>query len=362
MIVYHGTTRRRALRICEEGFLRRKPSRRVWFAEGHGYAMRRARQQARRAHDRPVVLTCEIAIHQLRERLGKRRVFHHHGVIAIDAAVPVTVLRSHPVVDSPSTPRDLATWANCLLGLKPFKGVSPKHPGIERLSKWVVNRLRTQGNKPIKPSELVAMAQQWLSEYFDGVEVDLDRLTSYRKVQQIDVAAEIPLPAADPQEERAVDNLEDDRPDHRAKGLTLLAKLGADDLFDWCAMFLEGEPAEVQVAALRAMRQCEPDDPGLIEPYAESPDKRVRGAAIAALAKHGGSAADEWYERGLKDPEACVRMETAGVLKFLDPKTHRKAFELARYDPNPEIAKLARKLTEHHGFSQLAGRRAKVNP
>ena len=165
MIVYHGTTRRRAMRICEEGFLPRKPSRRVWFAEGHGYAMCRARQQARRAHDRPVVLTCEIGIGQLRERLGKRRVFHHHGVIAIDATVSVTVLRSHPVVDSPTTPRDLVTWVNTLLGLKSYKGVSPKHPGIERLSKWVVNRLRTQGNKPIKPPELIRMARQWLSEY-----------------------------------------------------------------------------------------------------------------------------------------------------------------------------------------------------
>ena len=54
-------------------------------------------------------------------------------------------------------------------------------------------------------------------------------------------------------------------------------------------------------------------------------------------------------------------METARVLKFLDPKTHRKAFNLARHDPNPEIAKLARKLTEHHGFAQLPGRGANVN-
>jgi len=360
MIVYHGTTRRRALRICEEGFLPRKPSRRVWFAEGHGYAMRRARQQARRAHDRPVVLTCEIGIHQLRQRLGKRRLFHHHGVIAIDALVPVNVLRSHPVVDSPTTPRDLATWANRLLNLKAYKGVSPKHPGIERLSKWVANRLRTQGNKPIKPAELVAVAQQWLSEYFDGVEVDLDRLTSYRKVQQIDVAAEMALPAADPAEDQVLECLESNKPATRARGLKLLAKLAGDDLFDWCAMFLEGESAEVQVAALRAMLHCEPDDPGLIEPHTESSHKRVRAAAIAALAKHGGAAADEWYERGLKDPEPCVRMETAHVLKFLDPKAHRKVFELARYDPNPEIAKLARKLTEHHGFSQLAGRPAKA--
>jgi len=350
MIVYHGTTRRRALRICEEGFLPRKPSRRVWFAEGHGYALGRARTQARRAHDRPVVLTCDINLHQMRERFGKRRVFVRRGVIAIDAPVPVSALRSHPVVDSPTTPRDLATWVNMLLGLKPYKGVSPKHPGIARLSKWVVNRLRSQANKPIKPPELVAMARQWLSEYFDGVEVDLDRLTSHRKVHEIDLATKTSLPATDPLEDRALDCLESDKPARRATGLKLLAKLGADDLFDWCAMFLEDEPAEVRVAALQTMLHCEPDDPSLIESYAESPDKRVRSAAIAALAKHGGAKADEWHERGLKDPEPCVRMETARVLKFLDPKTHRKAFELARHDPNPEIEKLAKKLIEHQGY------------
>ena len=60
MIVYHGTTRRRAMRIGKEGFLPKKPSRRVWFAQGRGYALGRAKTQARRAHGRPAVLKCEI--------------------------------------------------------------------------------------------------------------------------------------------------------------------------------------------------------------------------------------------------------------------------------------------------------------
>ncbi len=33
MIVYHGTTRRRALRIRDEGFQPKKPSRKVWFRD-----------------------------------------------------------------------------------------------------------------------------------------------------------------------------------------------------------------------------------------------------------------------------------------------------------------------------------------
>ena len=94
MIAYHGTTNLRAERICQEGFLPRKPSKRVWFAEGRGYAERRARQQARRAHARPVVLTCELDLQVLRRRLGPKKVRHKSGILAIDGPVPVSMIRS----------------------------------------------------------------------------------------------------------------------------------------------------------------------------------------------------------------------------------------------------------------------------
>ena len=67
-----------------EGFLPKKPSRRVWFAEQRNYAMGRARTQARRAKDRPAVLTCELNLGRLRAQFGKKKVFHRNGVIAID--------------------------------------------------------------------------------------------------------------------------------------------------------------------------------------------------------------------------------------------------------------------------------------
>ena len=353
MIVYHGTTHRRALRICQEGFIPRKPSRRVWFAESYGFAMGRARTQARRAHDRPVVLTCDINIPQMRQRLTSRRVFCRNRVIAIDAPISVSVLRSHPEVDSPTSPKDLATWVNLLLGLKHYKGVSQGDPGIQRLSRWVVNRLRSQPRKSVSPAELVLLARQWLPEYFDGVEVDLERLKTRRRARQIDLAVDTSLPAINPLEAEALQCLESDRPRRRARGLKLLAKVEDPDLFDWCGMYLEGEMIEVQVAALRCMRQCDPDDPRIIVPYTESEDRRLRAAAIAALAKHGGPRAAWWYERGLKDPEACILLETAQVLKYLDPKQHRKIFELARYDPNPEVARIAEKLTAHMGYRPI---------
>ena len=72
MIVYHGTTSRRAHRICREGFLPKKPSRRVWFAESRRYALGRAKTQARRTRDSAVVLACEIDVDQIRITFAAR--------------------------------------------------------------------------------------------------------------------------------------------------------------------------------------------------------------------------------------------------------------------------------------------------
>jgi len=352
MICFHGTTRKRAIRICEAGFEPRKPSRRVWFARGKGYAERRARTQAHRAHDQPVVLTCDLNLQEFRRRYGAKRVMHRNGIIAIDGPVPVTVLRSHPVYDHPGTPQDLARWVNHLLRLKQHKGVSAKHPGIGRLSQWVMRRQRHRPNARIKPTELLELARQWLPDYFRDVAVDLDRLHAHH-VPHAEADAE-PAPAIDPREEEALDCLAAPNARRRVRGLHLLAELGDPDLVDWCTMFLHDEAVAVRVAALRMMRRCDEIEPEEVEPLAESASKRVRAAAIATLACHGGDTAPAWFERGLKDPSACVRQETARLLDRLDPETHHAVFDLARYDPNPAIAHRAKTLIAGKGYADAA--------
>jgi len=351
MIVYHGTSDRRARRICEAGFVPRKPSRRVWFAEGRGYALRRAKTQARRRRDRPVVLTCEINLSQLRERLGSKRVFHRNGVIAIDARVSVTVLRSHPSLDQPSSPEDLAAWVNRLLGLKPYRGVRRHHPGIQRLSCWAVNRLASQPRSQIRPGELLHMARQWLPEFFEGVEVDAERLRAYRKARTIEVEIEPAAAEADARDDEAMDCLLDKSPKRRVRGLSLLAEAGVPDLFDWCVMFLDDASVNVRVAALRTALLCDDGDDKTLAPLAASKNKRVRGAAIAALAKHSGEDAARWFRRGLKDPSPCVRVQTAAQLARLDPAKHKPIFQLALHDSNRDIARVARGLTAGKGFA-----------
>ncbi len=350
MIVYHGTTLRRARRICVEGFLPRKPSRRVWFARGRGYAEGRARVQARRAHDRPVVLTCDIDLESVRARLGAKRVFARHGNIAIDGSMPVTVLRSFPGVQSPTTPRELADWVNTLLGLKPHKGVTAGHGGIRRLGKWVANRLASRPDSSIPDGELIHLARQWLPDFFADVEVDVARVRAYRRARPAKVELAVHAPPPDPREQKALDLLEGPSPRGRARGLKLLAELEDPDLFDWCVAFLADESPAVRLAALRTMARCAEGDAEVIAPLASAKDKRIRAAAVAALARHGRGDAARWFERGLKDPEPCVRLAAASVLEHLEPTTHRRLFELALNDPNPQVAYLAGKLTAGKGF------------
>ncbi len=352
MILYHGTTARRARRIAVEGFHPGRPSRRVWFAERRGYALGRAKTQARRRHDKPVVLVCDMDVKIMRARLGRKRIICRGGVVAVNGPVPVTVLRSSPGLDTPITPSELAAWVNRVLGLKPYKGVGRRHPGIQRLSEWVVKRLAAPPHSAVSPNALLSVARQWLPEFFEGVEVDPQRLKPIRRFATITLKAEPPPVADETWEEKALDCLEDPRAGRRVRGLSMLAEVEDPDLFDWCVMFLEDEATSVRLAALHTMLRCEDGDPDIIEPLADAKDKRIRAAAIAALARHSGRNAAQWFKLGLKDPETCVRLRTASMLSRLDPGRDRAIFDLAVYDPNPDVARIARKLTAGKGYGK----------
>ena len=55
--------------------------------------------------------------------------------------------------------------------------------------------------------------------------------------------------------------------------------------------------------------------------------------------------------RGYADE--AVRLAVARELPRYDPRRHRRLFELALYDPHPQIAEQARKLTAHQGYHLL---------
>ena len=101
------------------------------------------------------------------------------------------------------------------------------------------------------------------------------------------------------------------------------------------------------------MLKADDGDPALLEPLVASCDKRIRAAAIAALTRHAGPDAPRWFARGLKDPDPCVRVETARRLADLDPAAHRKVFDLALHDPDPDVVRRARKLAAGKGFRRV---------
>ena len=349
MNFYHGTTLRNAIKIAEIGFLPRKGA--VWFTTSKQYAQGRAKQKARRTGSSPFVLNCEINVSELYNRLGKSLVMRGGGVIAIRGRVPPTVIRSHFTLELLNSPEQIAKWVNQRLGRKSYEGISPRHPGIERLSRWMENRTSSGTGSTIRPDELSKKLQQWLPDFFQEVEIvpeDL-RFDCFPEPAEIETAP--PSEQIDSPEENALDDLTAAKPQRRIRGLKRLARLGNEDLYDWCTLLLADESLDVCIAALQMIGHCDDGDPEIMLPFAESENKRVRAAAIAALAKHSIEDTPRWFERGLKDREACVRLETAALLPTLDVTQHRRLFELALYDPNPEIKRLAEKLTTRKGYA-----------
>ena len=342
MIAYHGTTQARARKILDQGFLPNPPSRRVWFAESRSFAMGRARTQARRPDDIPVVLVCDLDLDELRRQPGVKRTVHRKGIIAVDGPVPAAMLRRDAIADVATAP-EVAAWISDLLRLKPWESVRPTHPGLVRLSRWINARAASVPEPSLLSSELLERAKRWLPEYFTGAHVPVKTLLAHRRVGLIKYEVDARASEPDPREAEALDCLDDPRPDQRVRGLWLLAEVRDPDLFDWCAMFVDDEDATVRLAALRTMLRCEGGTPEGVEPLAGSEDRRVRAAAIAVLAEHARDW-PRWIERGLRDAEACVRVEAARFLGKLDPRRHRPLFDLALHDPNPDVASRARKL------------------
>ena len=125
MIVYHGTTRKRAARIRVVGFIPRKS--RVWFTKNLVYAKRRARTLATRTRDQAITLRCDLNMGQLRTRYGSAGTMVQSHFVVIRGRVPASVLTDEsgdyhlPYV---LTADYLAKWINSILRVKPHKGVS----------------------------------------------------------------------------------------------------------------------------------------------------------------------------------------------------------------------------------------------
>ncbi|MDE0026611.1 MAG: HEAT repeat domain-containing protein [Spirochaetaceae bacterium] len=358
MLLYHGTTRRSAEQIAIEGFAPRKPSRRVWFAQSKGYALRRAKVKARRRHDRPVVLLCELDLAALRRKLGSKRVVYRAGIVSINGSLPVTVLRHAPGVwDPPSSEPELAAWLNNVLGLKAYRGIGRGDPGLVRLARWIRNRRMSQPRSRLRDAEILERATGWLPEWFRNVSIDPATLRVHRHAAELTVLPDL-------EETGNTEDLAGDVEDalvsgnarRRLRGLKRLRRAGDPDLVDWCALMLGDADRTVRRTALELIARSEEGDPHLLVPYARCSHKGLRAAAVAGLVHLGGGDSADWCVRGLRDPDDVVRLSTARELARFDPRQHRRLFELALYDPNAQVAEIARKLSAHRGYHVLKPR------
>ncbi len=349
MEFYHGTTLNSARGIIENGFRPRGGA--VWFTNNRNYAKNRADHKARRKNGRPVIIKTELDVEKLRTHLSPGQIQVRGGIIAVNEHLSVQLLQSN-LFELLACPVALAQWINHQLGLYSHNGVSQSHWGVVRLAHWMNNRMQSGTGNRIDRQEFFTKGKQWLPTCFDKIPFSPEVLP-IQHLQNDTIAVRVLHPDSrekpvqpvkvDVHYTKAIADISDPTPKRRVRGLQSLEKIGTEDLFDWCVLHLEDESVDVICNALRIMQRC---DEGYIAPilgYAESKNKRIRASALAALAKHASDDAERWFERGLKDSEACVRMEVARLLPMLNRIEYQTLFDIARHDPNPAVKRSAKK-------------------
>lgn len=349
MEFYHGTTLNSARGIIENGFRPRGGA--VWFTNNRSYAKNRAERKARRKNGRPVVIKTELNAEKLRTHLGPGKVQVRGGIIAVNEHLSAQLLQSN-LFELLACPVALAQWINRQLGLYAHNGVSQNHWGIVRLAHWMNNRMQSGTGNRINRQEFFMKGKQWLPTFFDRIPFSPEVLPiQHLQNDTIEVTMLYPDTQEEPVQSvkvdtdyaKAVIDISHQNPKRRVRGLQSLEKIGTEDLFDWCVLHLEDESVDVVCNALRIMQRCDDGYTAPILTHAESKNKRIRASALAALAKHATDDAERWFERGLKDPEACVRMEVARLLPMLDKIEYRTLFDIARHDPNAAVKRSAKK-------------------
>ena len=89
----------------------------------------RAKQKARKTASPPFVFNCEINVQELSNRLGKNLVMRSKGFLAIRRRVPPTVILNSSEL--------IVRWVSQILQGESYQNISPHHPGINRLARWV---------------------------------------------------------------------------------------------------------------------------------------------------------------------------------------------------------------------------------
>ncbi len=93
-----------------------------------------------------------------------------------------------------SEPEEITDWLNRLLGHDRSNGIHAGHLGLVRLWRWHQNRLTMDPNRKTEPEEILEKARQWLSEFFEDVDMDPEKMgkTGWSETPDPEAACDLP--------------------------------------------------------------------------------------------------------------------------------------------------------------------------
>ncbi|MFC1715756.1 hypothetical protein ACFL6S_18960 [Candidatus Poribacteria bacterium] len=184
VLLWHGTSLRRAESIMESGF--RSKKRGIFFSSNIFTSLSFAERRASDGHGEPAIFA---AIHDLgRLRHGKefRHQFHYifrpgtanqivkylltcHGLysigkIATEASGPGNNLTDITVTQV-SGSAGIAYWLNSFLGLDDSEHIPEDHPVVGQIKTWVDDQYASGRMEPITDEEMLNLTKELLPEY-----------------------------------------------------------------------------------------------------------------------------------------------------------------------------------------------------
>ena len=131
-----------------------------WFARHKGLARQYAQTRARQRHDDPAILECDdpailecdVSTSDVQKKEDFRIASARGSVVVIQGRIPGKGVSNRRMLGFFWSANEVAAWTNGYPGLKGAQRISPGHPGVQRLRKWMGGTIRRR-TTPAGPRE-----------------------------------------------------------------------------------------------------------------------------------------------------------------------------------------------------------------
>lgn len=186
VLLWHGTSLRRAESILELGFRSRRRERGIFFSSSIFTSLSFAERRAFDGHSEPAIFAAIYDLGKLRYGKEFRHQFHYifrpgianrivkylltcHGLCSIGKIAPEASRSENSLTDIAVTQASgsagIAYWLNNFLGLDDSGRISENHPAVGRIKSWVDEQYDSGRAEPITDEEILNLARELLSEY-----------------------------------------------------------------------------------------------------------------------------------------------------------------------------------------------------